>query len=272
PLPQAGEGFKQQRRRTPGSSDASGRIAIADRVAAFAAEGATRKLWSGGRLLPLPFAAAYQLDDPVDCRGVESRRDDVLARLFEVHVAAQDRVEHVVGRQRVLVGLVVAQFRGRRPRDHARRDHRRATHGVAPLRQAIDLGLVQVLDRRVAAAHVAVDRGVADRVLALVAGGEQQATELVRQRHHQRAARARLQVFLGGVGGAFAEGFGQRVEEAAERLLDRQGQQRQAERVALVLRQIVRLYGGVTRLAPPRDDSPPPQYLYTHRPPAVVSE
>src|SRR3546814_2520391 len=99
--------------------------------------------------------------------------------------------------------------------------------------------LVQVLDRGVTAAHVAVDRRVPDRVLALVAGSQHQPAELVAQRHQQRAAGARLQVLLGGVGLAALERAGQRIEEALERLLDRQRQQPYAQRVALLLRQVV---------------------------------
>src|SRR3546814_3674266 len=78
--------------------------------------------------------------------------------------------------------------------------------------------LVQVLDRRVTAAHVAVDRRVADRVLALVAGSQHQPAELVAQRHQQRAAGARLQVLLGGVWLAALERIGQRSEEHTSEL------------------------------------------------------
>lgn len=62
-----------------------------------------------------------------------------------VDVAQQDRVQHVVGRQRILVGLVLAQFRRRRPRDHGRRDDRGAGNRVAPAREREHLGLVQAL-------------------------------------------------------------------------------------------------------------------------------
>ena len=68
---------------------------------------------------------------------------------------------------------------------------------VAPARQRVDLHLVEVLDRVEAAIHVAIERGVADRHLALVAGGDHHRTELVRDRHQDRATRAALQVFLG---------------------------------------------------------------------------
>src|SRR3546814_19969678 len=74
------------------------------------------------------------------------------------------------------------------------------------------------LDRRVAAAHVAIDRGVTDRVLALVAGRQQQAAELVGHRHQQCATGARLQVFLGRVNRLAFERVGKRVEETLEQM------------------------------------------------------
>ena len=70
---------------------------------------------------------------------------------------------------------------------------------VAPARQRVDLGLVHILQHRIAAAHVAVQRRVADRHLGLVAGGDQQVAELVGEAHQQQAAHARLQVLLGDV-------------------------------------------------------------------------
>src|SRR3546814_19567808 len=82
-----------------------------------------------------------------------------------------------------------------------------------------------------------------DLVLALVAGSQHQPAELVAQRHQQRAAGARLQVLLGGVWLAALERIGQRVEEALERLLDRQRQQPHAQRIALLLRSDERRVG-----------------------------
>ena len=67
---------------------------------------------------------------------------------------------------------------------------------VAPSRERVDLGLVHVFQHRVAAAHVAVERGVADRHLRLVAGRDEQLAELVRERHQQHAADARLQILF----------------------------------------------------------------------------
>ena len=91
--------------------------------------------------------------------------------------------------------------------------------------------LAAVLDRREAAGHVAVERRVAHRHLALVAGGQQHAAGLVRDRHQQHAAAARLDVLLGGIGLAAGELILQRLERRLEHVLDRD--RAQASRRAL---------------------------------------
>ena len=65
--------------------------------------------------------------------------------------------------------------------------------------------LVDVLEQREAAGHVAVERRVADRELGLVPGRDDEPAELVRERHQQHAADARLEVLLGEVGLAARE-------------------------------------------------------------------
>ena len=93
--------------------------------------------------------------------------------------------------------------------------------GVAPARQVIDLGLVEVLHRIEAAVHVAVERGVADRHLRLVAGGHHHGAELVGDGHQDGAAGPRLEVLLGDVRLAAGEDRLERLSEALDRLLDR---------------------------------------------------
>ena len=66
-------------------------------------------------------------------------------------------------------------------------------------RQLVDDRLRAVLDDGEAAGEVAVERRVADRHLRLVAGRQHEPAELVRQRHHEVAADARLEVLLGDV-------------------------------------------------------------------------
>ena len=61
---------------------------------------------------------------------------------------------------------------------------------------AVDHRLRHVGDHRQPAGHVAVERAVPDRQFRLVAGGQQQRAALVRERHQQVAADARLNVLL----------------------------------------------------------------------------
>ncbi len=70
----------------------------------------------------------------------------------------------------------------------------------------VDLLLVEVFEHIIAAAHVAIEGGVADGHFRLVAGGHQHQAELVGKRHQGDAADARLDVFLGDVGRAAGEG------------------------------------------------------------------
>ena len=76
---------------------------------------------------------------------------------------------------------------------------RAAGAGVRGARDPVDERLRDVADHREAARHVAVERAVADRELALVAGREDEAARVVRERHQDLPAHARLHVLLGEV-------------------------------------------------------------------------
>ena len=152
-------------------------------------------------------------------REVEARARDLLGRQVALHVALDHDVEHLVGRQRVLVRLVGRELRRRRAVDHALRDHEALA--VAPVGNAIDQRLHDVLDDREPAGHVAVERGVARGHLALVARGDDDGARLVRKRHEQRAADARLQVLLGLVRGEPLEGRRELGLEGLEERVDR---------------------------------------------------
>ena len=78
-------------------------------------------------------------------------------------------------------------------------DRRRPLLLVPPPAQLVHERLRHVLDRREAARHVAVQRGIADRQFALVAGGEHERAEFVRHGHQEIAADAGLEVLLGDV-------------------------------------------------------------------------
>ncbi len=77
--------------------------------------------------------------------------------------------------------------------------------GIAPdaggchARKRVNQRLRHVADHGQAAAHIAIERAVADGQFALVAGGQHQRAPLIRQGHQCDAAQARLQVLLGDV-------------------------------------------------------------------------
>ena len=83
--------------------------------------------------------------------------------------------------------------------------------------QPVDGRLVDVLDDGEATGRVAVERGVADGHLALVACRQHQPAELVGQRHEQHPADAALQVLLGEIGLEAGEGRSQQLEERRRR-------------------------------------------------------
>ena len=82
-----------------------------NRHAPAGAEGAVGHFQAGRRLLALEFRAADEPEHAPDGVCFESGRDDRVRRLVMLDVTLQDRVEDVVRRQRVLVGLVRPQFR-----------------------------------------------------------------------------------------------------------------------------------------------------------------
>src|SRR5215472_16821546 len=144
--------------------------AVDDRVAAVAAEILQRHLDAGRRLPALVLGKMQHALDLHDCLAVEAFRHDLGDRLLALDQTFEDLIEHIVRRQRVLVGLVLAQLRAGRTRENAVWDHRAVgtsraigLPGVAQPREPIDLGLVEILDRIETAVHVAIERGVADR-------------------------------------------------------------------------------------------------------------
>src|SRR5205085_8572685 len=123
---------------------------------------------------------------------------------------------------RVLVGLIGPQPGRRRAVEDRARDDVAAGARVDVAGDLVHQRLRHVLDDREAAGHVAVERGVSDRDLALVAGGEYEPAELVAQRHQQGAADAGLDVLLGDIFLEPLERRRQRLLEAREDGRDRQ--------------------------------------------------
>ena len=107
---------------------------------------------------------------------------------------------------------------------------------VAPAGQPVDPGLGEVAEGGEAAHHVAVERAVADRDLALVPGGEHQQAELVGERHQERAPRPRLEVLLGDVRLTARELLGQDLVEGRGDRGDRQLEQADRQRLGELLR------------------------------------
>src|SRR5687767_7534811 len=165
--------------------------AVDDGEAPVPAKRARRDLHADRALAALVLGAVDHAEDPAD--GVRSKApgDDVLGAHALLDVGFEDRVELRIWRQRVLVLLIGAQLGRRRALEHGLRDDALARAGVDVARELIDEGLRHVLDHGEAAGHVAVERRVADGDLALVAGGENEPAELVRERHQQGAADAR---------------------------------------------------------------------------------
>ena len=136
-------------------------------------------------------------------------------------VGLEQRVQHLVRRQRLVVALSGAQLGGRGLGQDGLRDHVGAGPLVAQAAQVVHEELGHVLDDGEAARGVAVEGGVADGQLALVAGGEHEpAPELVRERHQERAADAGLQVLLGEVLGQSLEARPQHLDEGEEGRFD----------------------------------------------------
>jgi hypothetical protein len=140
-----------------------------------------------------------QAEHAGDHGAVEAGGGDFIEALVLLDTALEDRVQQRVLGQRVAVLLVLAQLGGGRTVDGGLRNDLAPGRAVAPAAEVEHEGLGHVLDHREAAGHVAVQGAVADRGLALVAGGEHEPAELVGQRHQDVAADAGLQVFLGDV-------------------------------------------------------------------------
>src|SRR5499433_3358413 len=92
--------------------------AVDDGVAAVAAEILERHLDAGRRLPALILGEIEHALDLHDRLAVEAVLDDLGDRLFAFDQTFEDLIEHVIGRQRVLVGLVLAQFGGGRARQN----------------------------------------------------------------------------------------------------------------------------------------------------------
>jgi hypothetical protein len=83
---------------------------IRDRHSPVASEGARRDFDPGRGLSALVLVEVDLPDDPADGLFVVAFGDDRFEAQILLDVKFQDRVEDVIRRQRVLIGLVVAKF------------------------------------------------------------------------------------------------------------------------------------------------------------------
>ena len=178
-----------------------------------------------GRLAAFVLVELDQARDFLHIGALKAVGNQRLYALVVFHVTLNDRVQHLISRQAVLVFLVGAQLGAGWASDDALRDRLAARPirimKVAPAGQVKHAGLDHVLDDREAARHVAIQRAVARGHLALVAGGQDNRTGLVGQRHEQRAANAGLDVLFGGVFFKALKLRRQRLLEAIEQRRDR---------------------------------------------------
>ena len=133
--------------------------------------------------------------------------------------AVNDGVEHLIGRQAVLVGLIRAELgRGSLVQAGLGNDFLFTIDGA---RQLVDHRLRHVGNDGEASGHVAVERAVAGRQLRFVPGTQQQRAEFIRKRHEDVAANPGLDVLFGDVARQIAKDRLQRAEIRLEKRRDR---------------------------------------------------
>src|SRR4051812_41069198 len=81
-----------------------------------------RDAQTGRGLLSLVLVQIHLADDVVDGRFVESALHQIAAGQTFLDISFQNRIEHIVGRQTVLVDLPRSQFSGRRFLDRVDRN------------------------------------------------------------------------------------------------------------------------------------------------------
>src|SRR5581483_6765060 len=111
----AGSGGLKQRLVRLGQWRARIAEAVNDRVAAVAPEVLQRHLHPRAGLAPLVLGDMQQALDPHHGIAIKTGSNDCSDRFLTLHQPLQDRIEHRIGRQRILVLLILAQLRGRLP-------------------------------------------------------------------------------------------------------------------------------------------------------------
>src|SRR5207302_11223626 len=122
--------------------------AVGDRRAPVAAEGLRCEAYPGWGLAALVLGAVDQRDRPLDHVRVEAVRRELLERAILLDVRLEHAVERVVGRERVLVELALAQLRARGAVNDRLRDQFSSGLLVEVAREPEDVGLEDVLEQR----------------------------------------------------------------------------------------------------------------------------
>ena len=107
-------------------------------------------------------------------------------------------VEYAVGRKRILIRLIWAEFCRWRAVYYLLRDNR-FLH-VEPPGKRVDLFFVQVANYSQRTAHIAIHGAVAHSGFALIGGVQQHVSQLVGDPHKQQCAHPSLYVLLGSIG------------------------------------------------------------------------
>src|SRR6185369_11016494 len=92
-------------------------ITVGNRIAPILAKATRRDANTDRRLATLVFGNTQQANDTAYGIFRQAAGDDLARTAILFHIGADDRIQHFVGRQRILVGLVRLQFGGRRPND-----------------------------------------------------------------------------------------------------------------------------------------------------------
>src|SRR2546430_5408637 len=138
---------------------------VRDRCPAVAAEGLLAEPDTGRRLAALVLGTVDHRHGALDDVRIEAVRAQLLGGAVFLDVGCEDLVEGGIGRQRILVQLVVPQFCARGPVDDRLRDQLLAGPLVQVPGEPEDVRLEDVLDQGEAAGQVAVQGRVADREL-----------------------------------------------------------------------------------------------------------
>jgi hypothetical protein len=154
-------------------------------------------------LLAFPFIEIDATLEPADGVFIKTVSDDFIRGEVLFDVKFKDGIKDIVGRERVLIGLVRTKFSAWGFVDGVPGDD----FGVAidPTRDLIDACFREIRNGSEAAAHVAVDGAVSDREFAFVSGGEQEVVFLIGEGHEKEAADAGLHILLGEILGFIAE-------------------------------------------------------------------